>query len=73
MQSIGKMLFSVGLILVVAGLFFWLLPGNFNWLGRLPGDIRYEGKDFKFYFPITTMLLLSLIFSIILNLIRRLF
>jgi hypothetical protein len=42
-----------------------------HWIGRLPGDIRVERENARFYFPITTMILFSLLLMIIVNLIRR--
>ena len=42
-----------------------------HWIGRLPGDIRIERENFKFYFPITTMILLSLLLTLIVNIVRR--
>ncbi len=67
----GRMLISVGLILVALGLVVSLgdrLPIH---LGRLPGDIRIVGKNSSFYFPITTCLLLSGLISLVLWLLRR--
>ena len=60
----ARVLIFLGLILVVAGLLWpWLsqLP-----LGRLPGDIVIERENFRFYFPVTTMILLSLLLSVLL-------
>ena len=67
----GRMLITVGLILVALGLVVSLgdrLPIH---LGRLPGDIRIVGKNSSFYFPITTCLLLSGLISLVLWLLRR--
>jgi hypothetical protein len=67
----GRMLITVGLILVVLGLVVSLgdrLPIH---LGRLPGDIRIVGKNSSFYFPITTCLLLSGLISLVMWLTRR--
>jgi len=44
-----------------------------NWIGRLPGDIRIEKENFRFYFPIVTMILFSLLGTLIIWLIRKLF
>ncbi len=65
-----KILIGTGLFLVVLGLLAWALQGRLGWIGRLPGDIAIERENFRFYFPITTMLLLSLIISALLRLIR---
>lgn len=69
--TIGKWIMLAGLIVMLVGGAIWLV-GRFGMpLGRLPGDIRIEGKNFSFYFPIATSLLLSLILTLALNLIAR--
>ena len=71
MQSTGKILIIVGVIIVLAGIILWLFGNKLNWLGNLPGDIKVEKENFKIYFPITTMLLLSLVFTIAMWIIRK--
>jgi hypothetical protein len=61
----GWLLLLVGLGLTALGL-VWLLAPSLPWLGRLPGDIRLEGERFRFYFPLTTCLLLSLLLTLVL-------
>ena len=64
-MPVGRMLITLGLVLVAAGLvitFAGRLPFR---LGRLPGDIHIQGKHSSFYFPLTTCILLSLVFSLI--------
>lgn len=70
MASLGRMLLVVGLVFVVLGIVFQLVPG-IPWLGRLPGDIRIERPGFRLYFPLVTSLLLSLVLSAILWLFSR--
>jgi hypothetical protein len=60
-----------GVVLVGAGV-VWVLAPSMSWLGRLPGDIRIEGQYFRFYFPLATCLLLSLLLSLGVWLIRSL-
>jgi hypothetical protein len=48
-----------------------LLGGQLPWLGRLPGDISIERGNFRFYAPLATCLLLSLILTLVLNLVAR--
>ena len=67
----GWILVVVGVILLVLGL-LWVFTPAFTWLGRLPGDIRIERPGFRFYFPLTTCILLSVLLSGILWLIRLL-
>lgn len=69
---------SVGLAIVVLGVAAILLGGAvylgwFSWFGRLPGDIRIERPGFAFYLPLTSMILVSLALTLILNLLRKLF
>jgi uncharacterized protein HemY len=68
----GKILIVIGLILVVAGAIIWLAGDKLDWLGRLPGDIRIEKENTRIYFPITTMLILSVLLSLIMWIIRKL-
>lgn len=71
MNSTGWLLVIVGLCLVAGGAFL-LLGGSFSWVGRLPGDIRIQGKRGAFYFPLTTCILLSIVLSVLVWLVRRL-
>lgn len=64
-----KWLIAIGLILVAAGL-LWPILGKLP-LGRLPGDIVINRPSLKIFFPITTMILVSLVISIILWLLRK--
>ncbi len=66
---LGKLLILVGGLLVLAGIL--MLSGiRFPSLGRLPGDIVVRRENFRFYFPVTTCLLLSLVLSLIFYLLR---
>ncbi len=60
----GWILVVLGLVLVGVGL-VWVLAPSIPWLGRLPGDIRIERENFRFYFPLVTCLLLSLLLSLV--------
>jgi H+/Cl- antiporter ClcA len=66
-----KLLLGAGAVLIVAGLLAWALQGKLHWLGRLPGDIRVERDNFRFYFPVTTMILLSLLLNLVIWVVRR--
>ena len=66
----------VGNLLIVAGIGLAIIGvlvrfGLFNWFGRLPGDIRFEGERSSVFIPITSMILVSVVASILLNLIAR--
>ena len=64
----GKILIVVGLLTVLVGIVMQFAPQAASWLGKLPGDIRYEKGNFKFFFPVTTMILLSVGISLLLRL-----
>ena len=66
MESLGKVITGLGVVLVVVGLMVWFAADKLSWLGHLPGDIRMERPGFRLYVPITTMLLLSVALSVIL-------
>ncbi len=67
----GKVLIIAGLVLLVAGLLLQFAPGLFSWFGHLPGDIRKEGEHGTVFIPITSMIVVSIILSIIINLFFR--
>jgi hypothetical protein len=61
----GRYLIGAGLLLLIAGAFFILADKLGIHLGRLPGDIRIEGKRGSFYFPIVTCLLISAVLTLV--------
>jgi hypothetical protein len=61
---------AVGLGIAMLGVLVWL--GLLSWMGRLPGDIRVERPGFSFYMPITSMIIISVVLTILASLIRRL-
>lgn len=64
-----RILVTLGVILIVVGLAWpWLVKLG---LGRLPGDIVIERENFRFYFPVTTMVLVSIVVSVIFWLFRK--
>lgn len=65
----SRMLIVLGIVLVIVGL-LWPWIGRIG-LGRLPGDIVIEGEHFRFYFPLATGLLISLLISLFLWLMSR--
>lgn len=70
-STTGKYLIVAGLLLTVIGIIVYFFSNKLHWLGRLPGDIRVEKENFRFYFPITTMILASLLLNLIIVLIKR--
>ena len=69
-ESVGKMLLYIGILLVVVGGFFMLMA-KIPWFGRLPGDFIYRREGMTLFLPITTMFLVSLVLTILLNLVWR--
>jgi Protein of unknown function (DUF2905) len=57
----GKYLILIGSVILLIGIIIYFFGGSFKWIGHLPGDIRIDRGNFKFYFPITTLLLLNLV------------
>lgn len=70
MQDIGKFLVLTGIIVAAIGGLF-MLSGRIPWIGRLPGDLFIQKKNFTFYFPVATSILLSIVISLILWLAGR--
>ena len=67
----GRALILAGLILVAAGVLVTLLGRLPLRLGHLPGDIRIHGRNFSFYVPLTTCLLISVVLSLVIWLFRK--
>ena len=65
----GNWLILIGIVVLLAGVLVkWGLLG---WFGNLPGDIAFKRDGFRFYFPLTSMILISAVLSVLLVLIRR--
>lgn len=69
----GRYLIVIGLAVVLIGVVVYFLHDKLHWIGRLPGDIRIERENFRFYFPITTLILFSLVLNVLIVLIRKIF
>ncbi len=67
----GRWLILAGLLLLVMGVVLHFAPGIFSWFGRLPGDIRVEGQRGRFFFPITSMVIVSVVLTLLINLFKR--
>lgn len=68
----GKYIMITGALILGIGAVIYFFHDKLHWIGRLPGDIRVERENFRFYFPITTMILLSLLVSLIIRIFRKL-
>ncbi len=73
LNHFAKILVVMGMVLIGIGGLFYLLghTGGHSWLGRLPGDIYIQRKNFVFYFPLVTSLIISILLSIVINIIFR--
>ena len=67
----GKIMIFIGSVLLVFGVIIYFLGDKFSWFGKLPGDIRIEKTNFKIYFPITTMLIISLLLNLMIWIIKK--
>ncbi|MBK8554757.1 MAG: DUF2905 domain-containing protein [Lewinellaceae bacterium] len=68
--SLPKILIITGVVLIILGVLWWAVGDRLSWLGRLPGDIRIERENFRFYFPITTMILASMLLNLLFRVLR---
>jgi hypothetical protein len=74
MTELGKILLMFGLLMVILGVILLAagnLSGKVPWLGRLPGDIYIERGDWKFYFPLATSILISILLTLIFSFLGR--
>ncbi len=69
-RDLGLVLIVGGVIAVVAGLLVW--SGWLGWFGHLPGDIRIEGESTRVYIPLTSMVIVSVALTLLINLLRKL-
>lgn len=70
MESFAKLLIVFGVILAAVG-GLMLFIGHVPYIGRLPGDIYVQRKNFSFYFPLTTSILLSIVLTLLFSLFSR--
>jgi len=69
-EGFGRPLFLFGALLVAAGIVL-MLASRVSWLGRLPGDFSFGGRNWRVYLPLATSLLVSAILTLVLLLLRR--
>ena len=69
----AKIFIGIGILFLIIGLIYLFFPNAFSWFGRMLGDVNYRSQDgsFSFHFPIVTMIIVSIILTIILNLFNR--
>ena len=67
----GRWLIILGLVLVVVGAIVHFAPWLMNWFGKLPGDIRMGSGKSKVFIPLTSMVIVSIVLTLLLNLFKR--
>jgi len=70
-HTTGKYIILIGMIIIITGVLVYFFHDFFKWFGKLPGDIRIEKKNFSFYFPVVTMIIISVVVTILFNVIRK--
>lgn len=70
MAEFGKVLICIGLLLAILG-FVFIFGNKIPFIGRLPGDIAVERRNYSFYFPVTTCIIISVVISFILWLFNK--
>ena len=73
MENFGRYLFYAGIALVLGGAVMMRFPGALNWFGKLPGDLRWGNGKVSVFVPLSSMLAVSVIVTLIANIIARLF
>lgn len=68
-RSLGLLIVALGVGAIVVGLIVY--TGGFSWFGRLPGDVRIEGENTRVFIPITSMIIVSVVASVLLALVSR--
>jgi len=71
MMDMSKILIITGAVILTLGIVMYYAPWLVNWFGRLPGDIRIENKNSFVFIPITSMIVLSLLLTLLINLFFR--
>lgn len=71
MQHLAKITIAIGILIILIGVIMYFGGHKLNWLFRLPGDIRIEKENFRFYFPITSMIIISVVLSLLIRLFNK--
>jgi hypothetical protein len=65
---LGKLLIAIGVVSIVIGVLVLYVPGAIGWIGRLPGDINIDRNGTRIFVPITSMIIISIVLTVIVNL-----
>lgn len=69
----GSLLMALGALLLIIGAVARFFPGAFSWFGNLPGDVRIEGENSRVFIPITSMILVSVVLSVLARVVGAIF
>ena len=69
-RNMGKWLIIAGIFIIIIGLIIQYAPGLLKWFGNLPGDINIKKENTRIFFPVTSLILISVVLTIIVNVIR---
>ena len=67
----AKILIGIGVVLILIGVIWLIFPSAFSWIANMPGDIKHKSGNTSVYFPIVTMIVISVVVTIVLNLYNR--
>ena len=70
LQNMSKAIIGIGLVLVLIGVLIQYAPWAVSWFGRLPGDIRIGGENGRVFIPITSMIIVSIVLTVLVNLLQ---
>lgn len=70
-QQTGKYILVAGIFIVVIGIIIYFFHDYLKWIGNLPGDFSIEKENFRFYFPLATMIVLSLFITLLINIFKK--
>ena len=70
MEAIAKYIIYIGIIIVIAGTFIYLFSNQLDWIGKTPLDFSYKSENVRIYFPMGTMLIISVVLTLIFNLFK---
>ena len=70
-QQTGKYILVAGIFIVLIGIIIYFFHDYLKWIGNLPGDFSIEKENFRFYFPLATMIVLSFFITLLINIFKK--
>jgi Protein of unknown function (DUF2905) len=67
----GKYIILAGILIMILGIIYYYFGNLFSWMGKLPGDIKYDSGSTKVFFPITTCILITVLLNLVIYLVKR--